>query len=90
MTKKDIILKISDETGIKQAEVKRVVQKAFDFIVDALVRGEKIELRNFGIFKIKQRRPKIGRNPKTGVIVPVPSRRAVVFKMGLEMKKKIV
>jgi len=89
MTKKDIILKISDETGIKQVEVKRVVQKAFDFIVDALVRGEKVELRNFGIFKIKERKPKIGRNPKTGVIVPVPSRRAVVFKMGLELKKKV-
>lgn len=89
MTKKDIILKISDETGIKQVEVKRVVQKAFDFIVDALVRGEKVELRNFGIFKIKERKPKIGRNPKTGIIVPVPSRRAVVFKMGLELKKKV-
>jgi len=89
MTKKDIVLKISDETGMKQIEVKKAVQKTFDLIIDSLARGEKVELRNFGIFKIKQRRPRVGRNPKTGVAVPVPSRKAVVFKPGLEMKKKV-
>ncbi len=89
MTKKDIILKVSDETGMKQIDVKKVVQKTFDCIIDALVRGEKIELRNFGIFKIKQRKSRIGRNPRTGQIVPVPPRKVVVFKSGLDMKKKI-
>jgi nucleoid DNA-binding protein len=89
MTKKDIILKVSDETGIKQIDVKRVVQKAFDFITEALVRGEKIELRNFGVFKTKQRRSRTGRNPRTGQAVPVPPRKVVVFKPGLEMKQKV-
>jgi len=89
MTKKDIVLRISDETGVKQVEVKKVAQKIFDFITDSLTRGEKVELRNFGIFKIKERRPKIGRNPKTGQTVPVPSRKVVVFKPGLEMKKRV-
>ena len=56
MTKKDIILKISDEINLKQVDVKQVVQKCFDCIIDALTRGEKIELRNFGVFKIKQRK----------------------------------
>ena len=89
MTKKDIVLKITDETGIKQVDVKRVVQKTFDTIVESLMRNEKVELRNFGVFKIKERRPRLGRNPRTGASVPVPSRKVVVFKQGLEMKHKV-
>ena len=89
MTKKDIILRVSDDTNIKQIDVKKVVQKTFDYIVDALSRGEKIELRNFGVFKIKQRKSRTGRNPRTGQVVPVPPRKVVVFKAGLEMKKKV-
>jgi nucleoid DNA-binding protein len=89
MTKKDIILKVSDETNLKQIDVKKVVQKTFDCILEALVRGEKIELRNFGVFKIKQRKSRTGRNPRTGQVVPVPPRKVVVFKPGLEMKKKV-
>ena len=89
MTKKDIVLRITDMTGIKQADVKRVVQKTFDVIVDSLVRTEKVELRNFGVFKIKERKARFGRNPRTGQSVPVPPRKVVVFKPGLEMKHKI-
>lgn len=89
MTKKDIVLKITDQTGIKQVDVKRIVQKTFDVIVDALDRNEKVELRNFGVFKVKERRARLGRNPRTGDSVPVPPRRVVVFKAGLEMKQKI-
>ena len=89
MTKKDIILKISNETNLKQKIVKKIVQKSFDYIVEALARGEKIELRNFGVFKIKQRRSRLGRNPRTGQAVPVPPRKVVIFKPGLEMKKKV-
>lgn len=89
MTKKDIILRVSDETNLKQIDVKKIVQKTLDYIVDALSRGEKIELRNFGVFKIKQRKSRTGRNPRTGQVVPVPPRKVVVFKPGLEMKKKV-
>ncbi len=89
MTKKDIILKVSDETHLKQIDVKKVVQRSFDCIVEALARGERIELRNFGVFKIKQRKSRTGRNPRTGQAVPVPPRKVVVFKPGLEMKQKI-
>ena len=89
MTKKDIILKVSDESNLKQIDVKRVVQKTFDCMVEALARGEKIELRNFGVFKIKQRKSRTGRNPRTGQVVPVPPRKVVIFKPGLEMKHKI-
>ena len=89
MTKKDIILKVSDETNLKQIDVKKVVQKTLDCIIEALTRGEKIELRNFGVFKLKQRKSRTGRNPRTGEVVPVPPRKVVVFKAGLEMKQKI-
>ena len=88
MTKKDIVIKITDDTGLKQVDVKKVVQKTFDCIVESLTRGEKVELRNFGIFKLKERRARTGRNPRTGQTVPVPPRKVVVFKAGLEMKKK--
>lgn len=89
MTKKDIALRISDGTRLKQADVKIVIQKAFDCMVDALSKGEKIELRNFGVFKVKERRPRVGRNPRTGEVVPVPVRKVVVFKPGLEMKRRV-
>jgi len=89
MTKKDIVLKITDATGIKQVDVKKIVQKTFDVIVDALMQGDKVELRNFGVFKIKERRARFGRNPRTGESVPVPPRKVVVFKSGLEMKQKV-
>jgi len=89
MTKKDIVLRIADQTNLKQIEIKKVVQATFDCILEALERGEKIELRNFGVFKIKQRKPRTGRNPRTGEVVPVPARKSVVFRPGLEMKKRI-
>lgn len=89
MTKKDIVLKITDQTGIKQVDVKRIVQKTFDVIIDSLILNEKVELRNFGVFKIKERKARFGRNPRTGDSVPVPPRKVVIFKPGLEMKHKI-
>jgi len=89
MTKKDIVLKITDMTGIKQVDVKKIVQKTFDVILESLMRNEKVELRNFGVFKLKERKPRFGRNPRTGDVVPVPSRRVVVFKPGLEMKERL-
>ena len=89
MTKRDIVLKISAKTGIKQIVVKEVVQQVFDVIFSALKESKKIEIRNFGVFKVKKRKSRIGRNPKTGDVVPVPERNTVVFKPGLEMKKEI-
>jgi len=89
VTKKDIVLRIADETGIKQIDVKKIVQKTFDSIVDSLAKGEKVELRNFGVLKVKERRARTGRNPRTGQVVPVPPRKVAVFKPGLEMKQKV-
>lgn len=89
MTKKDIVLKIAEEANLKQVDVKRVVQNTLDCITAALSKGETVELRNFGVFKVKSRRPRVGRNPKTGTTVPIPERKAVSFKAGMVMKKKV-
>jgi len=89
MTKKDIVIKIAQDSDIKQIDVKKVVQKTLDVITESLVKGEVVELRNFGVFKVKSRKGRTGRNPRTGQEVPVPPRKVVVFKPGLEMKKKV-
>jgi nucleoid DNA-binding protein len=89
MTKKEIVLKITEETGLKQIDVRVAVQKTFDAIVEALSKGETVELRNFGVFKVKTRKPRVGRNPKTGATVPIPEKRVVSFKSGMVMKKKV-
>ena len=90
MTKKDIVLKIAEETGIKQVDVKKVVQRTLDHVIASLKAGETVELRNFGIFKVKSRRGRTGRNPRTGDKVPVPPKRVAVFKPGLIMKREIL
>ena len=90
MTKKDLVLKIAEDAGLKQVDVKKVVQMMLDLMTDALAKGERIELRNFGIFKVKVRKGRTGRNPRTGETVPVPSKKVAVFKPGLIMKKNVL
>ena len=89
MTKKDIVLKIAEKNGLKQQDVKKVVQGTLDCIIETLAKGETVELRNFGVFKVKSRRGRMGRNPRTRQQVPVAPKRVVVFKPGLIMKKDV-
>lgn len=89
LTKKELVLTVAKETGITQVDVKRVVQRTLDNLIANLKEGKTVELRNFGVFKVKQRAPRRGRNPKTGQEVPVPSKRVVVFKPGLLMRQDI-
>lgn len=89
MTKKEIVIKIAEETGLKQIDVKKVVQSSLDLITAALSKGETVELRNFGVFKVKTRRSRVGRNPRTGTTVPIPERKVVTFKVGMVMKKRV-
>lgn len=89
MTKKDIVLQVAADTHLKQVDVKKGFQRALDVVVAALSRGETVELRNFGIFKVKTRKGRTGRNPRTGEKVPVPPKKVVVFKPGLIMKRDV-
>jgi len=89
LTKKDLALAVSKETGITQVAAKQAIHRTLHHIIESLKAGKTVELRNFGVFKVKQRAPRRGRNPKTGQEVPVPSRRVVVFKPGLLMRLHI-
>lgn len=89
MTKKDIVIKVSNDTNLTQIDVKKIVQRMLDVVVESLERGETVELRNFGVFKVKSRRGRLGRNPRTGEEVAVPEKKVVVFKPGLILKNKV-
>jgi len=89
MTKKDIVMKVSNDTNLTQIDVKKIVQRSLDVIIESLERGETVELRNFGVFRVKTRRGRVGRNPRTGQEVQVPEKRVVVFKPGLILKNQV-
>ena len=89
MTKKEIVKQISEELGVTQLLAKDIVQRTFDSIIEALATEGRIELRNFGVFKVNTRAPRMARNPKTGDRVPVPQKRVVCFKPGKEMEARI-
>lgn len=89
MTKQDIVRTIAEEVGLPHLKARELVQKTFDALVESLVREGRIELRNFGVFQIKQREARMGRNPRTGEPVHVMPKRVVVFKPGKMMEAKI-
>ena len=81
MTKRDLVIRISNETGLVQQQVLDIVQRNLDYIAEAVARGEKVELRNFGVFEVKIRKARVGRNPNNpGTDVPIPERAVVKFK----------
>ena len=89
MTKKEIVRTISEEIGLTQLKTKEIVQKTFDAIVETLVKDNRIELRNFGVFEVKRRAPRKARNPRTGDKVYVPEKFVVTFKPGKEMEERV-
>ena len=91
MTKRDLVVRISEETGLVQQDVLTVVQKTLDYISDAVTRGQKVELRNFGVFEVKVRKARVGRNPNAPAAdVPIPPRAVVKFKPGKEMREAVL
>jgi nucleoid DNA-binding protein len=89
VTKKEIVQQISAETGLTQLKTKEIVQATFDAIVATLLEDGRIELRNFGVFEVKQRKARKARNPRTGDKVDVPPKNVVTFKPGKEMEEKV-
>jgi integration host factor subunit beta len=88
MTRSKLIDKVSERLDgftLKQTEI--IVETFFDSIKEALGRGEKVELRGFGNFRLKTRRPRKARNPKTGEAVDVPGKRVVYFRTGKELRE---
>jgi nucleoid DNA-binding protein len=90
MTKRDLVVQISRETGLIQEDVYAVIQKTLDHMTEALGRGEHIELREFGVFDVCIRKARVGRNPNQPEhTVPIPERKVVKFKAGKRMKETI-
>lgn len=91
MTKRDIVVRISNETDLVQQQVLDVVQKTLDYIAEAVAQGRKVELRNFGVFEVKIRKARIGRNPNSPANdVRIPPRAVVKFKPGKEMRESVL
>jgi nucleoid DNA-binding protein len=91
LTKRDLVTRISDESGLIQQQVLDVVQKTLDYIAESLSKGDKVELRNFGVFEVKVRKARVGRNPNSPERdVPIPQRAVVKFKPGKEMRAEVL
>lgn len=89
VTKKDLVDKIAELTKIKRIVVKKVVQCFLDETINELGRGNRLELRDFGVFETKSRSARVAQNPKTLQRVQVPSKRTVKFKVGRLMKDRL-
>ena len=87
MTKAELVDQVARSTQLTKKHAEIMVNTVFDSIVDSLKDGEKIELRGFGSFRIRQRGSRIGRNPKTGAKVDVPSKSIPYFKPGKELRE---
>jgi len=89
MTKADLIDEVSRLTELTRKDSEVIVETIFEGIVRSLRSGEKIEIRGFGSFRIRQRNPRIGRNPKTGDKVEVPAKKIPFFKPSKELKDMV-
>ena len=90
MTKSELITYLAEENPhLYQRDVERIVTTIFDEIANALSRGDRIELRGFGAFSVKNRDARVGRNPRTGETVNVAAKRVPYFKTGKQLREKL-
>jgi nucleoid DNA-binding protein len=89
MTKADLVREISEKTGLAKKDIGEAVDQFVLSIKKALADGHHIEIRGFGTFKVKARKSRTARNPRTGDPVPLPSRRVPVFKVSKELKERV-
>ncbi|MCY2958710.1 MAG: integration host factor subunit beta [Planctomycetota bacterium] len=89
ITKKELVNRISDQTGQTKVVVKDILQKFLDEIIDELAHGNRLEFREFGVFEVRERAARVAQNPRTLEKVTVPSKRVVKFKVGRTMREKV-
>src|SRR5882762_10251324 len=89
MTKADLVNDVANAAELTKKDAERLVEIVFESIIDSLNQGEKIELRGFGSFRVRERGARRGRNPKTGDPVSIPAKRVPYFKAGKELKELI-
>jgi DNA-binding protein HU-beta len=84
--KQDIVDKVAERTGLTKIKSEMAVGSLFDAMKEALREGKRIELRGFGVFYVRPRKRGVGRNPKTGDVVPIPEGKTIRFKPGKELR----
>jgi integration host factor subunit beta len=89
MTRADIVERLANHLELSHQQAAEAVSAVLEALTSALRRGEEIELRGFGSFRFRQRRPRLGRNPRTGAKVQVPAKKVVYFKPGKELKERL-
>lgn len=89
MTKADLVEKVAVEADLTKKDAEQLVEIVLDSIIESLNAGEKIELRGFGSFRVRERNSRKGRNPKTGEAVDIPAKRVAYFKPGKDLKELI-
>ncbi|HNR29345.1 MAG TPA: HU family DNA-binding protein [Candidatus Hydrogenedentes bacterium] len=89
MTKRELVIDVAERLGYTQNEVADVIQATLDTIAETLAEGNRLEIRNFGVFEIKTRDARIGRNPRTGQAVPIDAKRVPIFKPGKALKQLV-
>jgi len=89
VTKRELVIDVAERLGYTQNEVASVVQATLGSIADTLAEGNRLEIRNFGVFEIKVRDARVGRNPRTGDTVPIAEKRVAVFKPGKALKELV-
>lgn len=89
MTKADLVDRVAAAADLTKKDSEIVVSTFFDSIVESLRRGEKVELRGFGSFRLRHRKARTGRNPKTGEPVEVPAKVVAYFKPGKELRERV-
>ena len=91
LTKRALVLQISEKSWLRQQEISTIIQHLLDGITEALASGRNVEIRNFGVFEVKLTQPRPGRNPKKpDIVVAIPSRAAVKFKSGKLMAQRVL
>lgn len=91
LTKRDLVVRISTETGVVQHQVFDIIQRTLDAITDSLTKGQDVELRNFGVFQVRLSKPRVGRNPNVpGSNFAIPERATVKFKSGKIMRQNVL
>ena len=91
LTKRDLVMQISKDTGLTQQQVFAVLQQTLDLITDGLASGRDVELRNFGVFEVRLTKSRVGRNPrKPEKDVTIPARATVKFKAGKIMRQRVL
>ena len=89
ITKKELVYRIASKTNQKKVVAKKIIQHFIDEVINELEKGNRLEFREFGVFEIKERAPRVARNPRTGAVVEVPAKKVVHFKAGRLMKERV-